>query len=69
MKFGVIMGVQPSVALESYHPDHQSHENAPNELLQHHNQRASAAELEDGVQKDLPLATSGALGTQLNLLV
>ena len=69
MKIAAIVGVQPSVALDCHHPDNEAHAQHSSTEYEYANERAAAAELEDGVSEDLPLATSGALGTQLNLLV
>jgi hypothetical protein len=68
MKVSAVQGVTSAIALDSRHPDQQSkEETAPykHELVQ----ALQQDELEDGVMHQLPLATSGALGTRLNVVV
>lgn len=68
MKIPAVLGIQPSVALDGYHPDQHAKEQA---LPQQHAQFSNVehSDIDEEMVEELPLATDGSLGTRLNVIV
>jgi hypothetical protein len=68
MKVAAILGIQPTIALDTRHPDQQAKE-PPNPKKHDAESEPGEEVLDQEGMHQLPLATSGALGTRLNVVV